>query len=151
MGGDSGIGGCPKEHVIGIIHDLETTNMLHREIAKKWNVSVEMVQGINTGRYWKHDREYPIQDRYGYIKKLNREKHVGNGEQKSRYHCVDCGKEISYQSKRCTSCENKRRIHEKPISREGLKDMIRNIPFVKIGKLFGITDNAVRKWCKWYS
>ena len=27
MGGDSGVGGCPKEHVIGIINDLETTNM----------------------------------------------------------------------------------------------------------------------------
>ena len=41
----------PKEKIIGVINDLLNTNMLHREIAEKWNISTEMVQGINTGRY----------------------------------------------------------------------------------------------------
>jgi len=35
--------------------------MYHREIAEKWNISIEMVQGINTGRYWYIETEnYPL-------------------------------------------------------------------------------------------
>jgi len=26
--------------------------------------------------------------------------------------------------------------------------MIRSMPFTKIGKEFGVSDNAIRKWCK---
>ena len=29
--------------------------------------------------------------------------------------------------------------------------MIRNESFVKIGKMFGVTDNAIKKWCKSYN
>jgi hypothetical protein len=106
--------------------------MYHKDIATKWEISTEMVQGINTGRYWKHDREYPIR------KQKRREK----------CYCVDCGKEISYGANRCLSCENAHRIQEKPVSREELKHLIRTTPFTTIGKMFGVSDNAIRKWCK---
>lgn len=26
--------------------------------------------------------------------------------------------------------------------------MIRNMPFTKIGEKYGVSDNAIRKWCK---
>lgn len=29
------------------------------------------------------------------------------------------------------------------------KQLIRNNSFVAIGKLYGVSDNAIRKWCKW--
>lgn len=32
--------------------------------------------------------------------------------------------------------------------RQELKEKIRNIPFLQIGKEYNVTDNAVRKWCK---
>lgn len=35
-----------------------------------------------------------------------------------------------------------------PIDRNKLKELILTIPFTKIGKMFGVTDNAIRKWCK---
>ena len=35
--------------------------------------------------------------------------------------------------------------------RETLKEEIRTIPFLKIGEKYGVTDNAVRKWCKHYN
>ena len=54
----------PKEKIIGVINDLLNTNMLHREIAEKWNISTKMVQGINTGRYWKHNADYPLQKQH---------------------------------------------------------------------------------------
>ena len=66
-------------------------------------------------------------------------------------HCVDCGIEIQTTSKRCRTCENLHRKTDKPISREELKNLIRTLPFTKIGKRFGISDNAIRKWCDSYN
>lgn len=37
-----------------------------------------------------------------------------------------------------------------PISRQALKQKIRVMSFVDIGKEFGVSDNAIRKWCKKY-
>jgi len=39
------------------------TNMTQKRIAKKWDISEEMIQGINTGRYIKYNRPYPIRKR----------------------------------------------------------------------------------------
>lgn len=36
-------------------------------------------------------------------------------------------------------------------SRDELKQLIRTTPFVKIGKQFGVSDNAIRKWCDFYN
>lgn len=43
----------------------------------------------------------------------------------------------------------KQRKVERP-NRESLKEMIRTTPFTTIGKNFGVSDNAIRKWCKSY-
>lgn len=37
------------------------------------------------------------------------------------------------------------------ISREELKKLIRATSFTTIGKQYGVTDNAVRKWCDKYN
>ena len=133
LGGDGATGGnVDKEKIKGIINDLLNTTLIQRQIAEKWQISEEMVQGINTGRYWKHDREYPIRKQ----------------KRKEKCFCIDCGKEIYYSSTRCLPCENAHRVKEKPISREKLKQLIRTTPFTTIGKMFGVSDNAIRKWCK---
>ena len=38
------------------------------------------------------------------------------------------------------------RIVERP-SREELKILIREKPFTQIGEMYGVSDNAIRKWC----
>ncbi len=70
-----------------------------------------------------------------------------------KYYCQDCGKEISKGSNRCMACEAKSRmipLDEMRVSREELKDLIRNKSFVEIGRQFSVTDNSIRKWCKKY-
>lgn len=76
-----------------------------------------------------------------------------------KYYCIDCGKEISKGSTRCVECYTKSKVaksrqglHQTSLSdmlvtREELKHLIRTTSFVKIGERYGVSDNAVRKWC----
>ena len=65
--------------------------------------------------------------------------------------CVDCGKPIGRAAIRCVDCY-KKHIHPLDIpTREELKILIRTMSFTKIGEKYGRTDNAVRKWCDYYS
>ena len=71
-----------------------------------------------------------------------------------KYYCIDCGKEISQGSTRCVECHGKMRViplEQMMVTREELKDLIRTTPFTQIGKQFGVSDNAVRKWCDKFS
>ena len=36
-------------------------------------------------------------------------------------------------------------------TREELKDLIRSLPFTQIATKFGVSGNAIRKWCQGYA
>ena len=67
--------------------------------------------------------------------------------QEKRY-CIDCGCEITIHGIRCSECASKAMRYVERPSREKLKEMIRTMPFTQIGIFYGVTDNAIRKWCK---
>ena len=66
--------------------------------------------------------------------------------------CCDCGKIISKHATRCKSCasKNNQKDYSKRPEREQLKELIRSTSFLQIGRMFGVSDNAVRKWCDTY-
>lgn len=70
-----------------------------------------------------------------------------NNEKKEKNYCIDCGIEINSKSKKCKSCSKTFPTEKMQITREELKNLIRTTPFLKIGEKFGISDNAIRKWC----
>ena len=70
---------------------------------------------------------------------------------RKRYYCQYCGREVSRGNDTCSKCAmKKRRIIKRP-SREDLKDLIRNMSFIHIGKMYGVSDNSIRKWCREYN
>lgn len=91
---------------------------------------------------------------YSRIKKIAEQNNIELkiDKNKSYNYCIDCGKEIIPRGTRCGKCHREfikqRGIERLPVSRDELKNMIRNTSFVQIGKYFDISDNAIRKWCK---
>lgn len=66
--------------------------------------------------------------------------------------CSECGTEIYWDNKSglCGICARKRtRKIERP-DREEMKELLQKYSFTELGKMFGIADNSVRKWCKSY-
>lgn len=71
-------------------------------------------------------------------------------KEKKHYYCKSCGKEIGNNKYGfCNDCFLKINWETKQYpDREELKTLIRNYPFTEIGKMYRVTDNSVRKWCK---
>lgn len=86
-------------------------------------------------------------------------------KEKKAYYCCDCGTELKDKNAtRCTRChyENVKKQHmvdvnknsysfpnaNKIVYRNELKELIRTKPFTQIGTYYGVSDNAVRKWCR---
>ena len=72
----------------------------------------------------------------------------------SQNHCIDCGINISKSAIRCKSCAGKIRNQNSikhSVTREELKKLIRTTSFLQIGRKFGVSDNAIRKWCDSYN
>ena len=65
-----------------------------------------------------------------------------------KHYCSICGIEISRWGEKCENCAKiAQRYTDRP-NREELKKLIRTKSFVKIGEQYGVSDNAIRKWCK---
>lgn len=64
--------------------------------------------------------------------------------------CIICGKAITKGSTYCQYCYRiQSRVVDRP-DREKLKELIRSTSFLQIGKMYEVSDNAVRKWCDTY-
>lgn len=65
-------------------------------------------------------------------------------------YCQSCGAIVTAGAKHCVKCSNElHRVVERP-SREELKSLIRTKSFSEIGRLYGVSDNAIRRWCTSY-
>ncbi len=71
--------------------------------------------------------------------------------------CPNCHSQTdNFSGKNIKKIKLKKNYKEKtiinpPINKKDLKQKIRTMPFTKIGEEYGVSDNAVRKWCKKYN
>lgn len=79
--------------------------------------------------------------------------HITKNEDKKDNYCIDCGKPISKLATRCPDCAAKAsRIVKRPNAEELLQTLKENNGnFSKVGKIYNVTDNSIRKWCKTYN
>lgn len=70
---------------------------------------------------------------------------------KTKY-CIECNSEISRYGKNllCRKCTDKENRKAKRPKKKELIILLQTFNFVKVGIMFGVSDNAVRKWCKLY-
>ena len=114
----------------------------HKDLAEKYNVSADTIRDINVGRTWfSEELNYPL-----HLSKYDSR----NGK---KFYCECCGKQISQNSNKCIDCYRKSQNEalQQRVSREELKELIRNESFTDIGKKFHVTINAVKKWCIKYN
>lgn len=112
---------------------LKNTDLIHSDIALKHDISTEMVQGINTGRYWYSDNiKYPIRkvDKVVYFCKTCNVNIVTS----RNINCVPCYKE----SLEVNSWHYGIDIYE-------IIDRVLELGFLQAGKYYGVSDNAIRK------
>lgn len=100
----------------------------------------------------------------GKIQALNDGTYISPIEEHRMHKCIQCNKSYTLTNNWystlfcCKECKNiyKENNHNKDdycnekVSKETLDILIHQYPFTSIGKMFNVTDNAVRKWCKNY-
>lgn len=108
---------------------------------------------LNIQQYLDKDLK-EIQNEYPQLIKPIEEDFIFPQIQKEKHiqYCSKCGKELSHGIKGdlCLECYNIERAKNGAmgeVTREELKNMIRNLPFTQIGIKYGISDNAVKKYC----
>ena len=69
---------------------------------------------------------------------------------KKEYKCEDCKKDTKGYGKYCKECCIVNRTYDGKIlcSDKELQEFVNKYPFTYIGKLFGVSDNAIRKRCR---
>lgn len=123
-------------YVEQVRNDLANSNLSGIEIGQKYNVSDQAVSDINTGRMWrKSDIEYPIR------KPVVRE---------NKLVCPICGGPKNAQANICWTCYKKTIVSNKKPPIEELTKKIYYSSFSAVGREFGVSSNAVVKWCKSY-
>lgn len=118
-----------------IINVIKNSNLSFQQIANLYDLDLSMIYYLNRGDYHHLNNEtYPLRPVLNFSKK--------------HHYCIDCGIEISKGSIRCSKCDHiRQRKIERP-DREELKSLIRTKSFVSIGKMYQVSDNTIRKWCK---
>lgn len=131
---------------ISIWHEVELPLELHHKDGNHYNNNIDNLailcpnchsiqngnSGANIGKYANTSKEEAIEQ--------------------EKVFCCDCGKQISSRATRCKSCaslERQKDLTNKP-DRDTLKHLIRTTSFLAIGRHFGVSDNAIRKWCDGY-
>ena len=74
-----------------------------------------------------------------------------NNCQRTIYYCPDCGKEVTKEGNKCPECAAKESRKVDRPERDELKQLIRTKSFLEIGRNFGVSDSAVKKWCISYN
>lgn len=124
-----------QEEIEKIYDLLLHSNIPQKEIAEQFQVGEDVISTINNGKS-RRQLGYDFPLRINILPKK---------------YCVDCGQEIGKTSIRCVQCERVRHRKVERPTRDKLKFLVRTQSFTSIGKMYGVSDNTIRKWCNSYN
>ena len=124
-----------KEEFNNIVKEIKDNVISLQQISEKHDLCRRTIYRINKGEVHRLPNEsYPLRPTI----------------ENNRHYCIDCGKKITYKGTRCKTCAAIASRNVDRPAREELKQLIRTNSFVSLGKRYGVSDNAIRKWCKNY-
>ena len=129
-----------KNIALNIIKELKESQIDSETLGRKYGVTGRLIRDINYGKCWKQENEnYPLRKPLYMIrpKKDNKCNICGTIIDRNATHCLDCSRILQ------------RKIQNRPNLIE-LAKMICEIGFLQTGKIYGVSDNAIKKWCKQY-
>lgn len=155
--------GCVFEHVLVAEKILgrylkEGEVVHHLNLNKRDNSPENIIVFINIAAHTRfHDLklnpEYLIKLPEGTYncKKVPSAVHDHRGFEHEKETCPVCGGKMHHTSSMCNKCRRSKRKESIP-SEQILRNRLicENGNFSKIGREYGVSDNAVRKWCKSY-
>ena len=124
-----------------IIERLKNSLDNSDKIGEDFGVTGRVIRCINSGEYsHRNSEKYPI--RPPLFKMATNNAHSC---------CEICNKEISNYSKYCVECSHliQRHVDNRPSPLE-LAKMVKENGFSYTGRLFGVSDNTIKKWCRSY-
>ena len=112
------------DHINGINNDNRIKNL--RIVCPNCNATLPTHGGKNIGKY-------------GFV----------NHSEKKHYYCK-CGKEMDKKAKQCINCYTiiQRKTIRPPYDQ--LKNEIKELGYSATGRKYGVSDNAIRKWIRFY-
>lgn len=126
---------------------------LHHVDGNKHNVSVENFQILCPNCHAQTDTYKSKNSKRSIEKKRICKMNVlekKQGRQRQMHYCVDCGKELKSGKIRCVACSE---VAQRKVLRPSYEELLQEIKetsYTAVGKRFGVTDNAIRKWIKYY-
>lgn len=113
---------------------------------------LEAHQGLTIEEYVNLNQEFKIPDTI--IRDKETVEMIAKQKQGKYTHCSQCGEALSGEGVTglCLSCYNKstRKVAERP-EPIILAQEILSMGFCAVGRKYGVSDNAIRKWCKAYN
>ena len=141
-GGDNVADVCKKlnrQKVLSIIAQLKTTTSIS-DIALQYGVGMTLIYQINRGDLFAQDDErYPIRKPY-----------TANKKQRPPRFCAKCGKPISPKATICETCLKYTIPKDQRPNKINLAQQIAAVGFEAVGREFGVSGNAIKKWCSTY-
>lgn len=132
------------DQVKEIQEKLLTQKYTLRGLAAEYNVHADTIRDINNGTTWAYlnpELKFPL---YISVKSPLYQSQLSI--------CPVCGKTKDVKANKCRQCTIEEQRKDRP-SKEELYNKLIELKgnFTQAGKIYNVTDNAVRKWCKVYN
>jgi hypothetical protein len=73
----------------------------------------------------------------------------GRNRKRREYRCIKCNNETKINRKYCNECRNKQNFNKRKVERPSIEQLLKEIKetnYCAVGRKYGVSDNAIRKW-----